>query len=240
MDALLERVLDANGGLARWQNLSTLRARITYGGPFWEFKGQADFAGTEVTEASLQEERIHQVQESTGRTVVFDRQADRVTVTGPDGRIIEELDSPRATFDGYTPDTPWSPAQMAYFRGYATWHYLVEPYIFTWPGVQVHEVEPWTEDGQTWRVLSVTYPDSIDTHNKTQLYYFDDAGLLRRMDYQPDVNGRPPVAHYIRAEGTFDGIVVPTTRHIHHRNDDGTPDLSWAPITLDLSDITFG
>ncbi len=44
---------------------------------------------------------------------------------------------------------------------------------------------------------------------------FDDAGLLRRMDYQPDVNGRTPVAHYIRREGMFDGIVVPTRRHIH-------------------------
>jgi hypothetical protein len=68
---------------------------------------------------------------------------------------------------------------------------------------------------------------------------FDDAGLLRRMDYAPEVNGRPPVAHYIRDEETFDGIVVPTKRHIHHRNEDGTPDLSWIPITLDLSDIDF-
>jgi hypothetical protein len=35
------------------------------------------------------------------------------------------LDNPRATFDGYTPDTTWSLAQTAYFRSYATWHYLV-------------------------------------------------------------------------------------------------------------------
>jgi hypothetical protein len=162
-----------------------------------------------------------------------------VTVTGADGKIVEALDNPRATFDGYTTDTKWSLAQTAYFRSYATWHYLVEPYIFTWPGVEAHEVEPWTENGQTWRVLSVTFPDSIDTHSKTQLYYFDDAGLLRRMDYQPVVNGHEPVAHYIRGEGTFDGIVVPTKRHIHARNEDQTPDLSGVRITLDLSDIRF-
>jgi hypothetical protein len=99
-------------------------------------------------------------------------------------------------------------------------------------------VEPWTENGQTWRVLSVRFSDSIDTHNQTQLYYFDDAGLLRRMDYQPVVTGQP-VAHYIRSEGTFDGIVVPTKRHIHARNQDRTPDLSGVRITLDLSDIRF-
>jgi hypothetical protein len=46
MDALLERVLEAHGGLDPWKKLSTLSARITYGGPFWEFKGHADFVGT--------------------------------------------------------------------------------------------------------------------------------------------------------------------------------------------------
>jgi uncharacterized protein (DUF1330 family) len=128
-----------------------------------------------------------------------------VTATGADGTIIEALDDPRATFAGYTPDAKWSYPQIAYFRSYATWHYLVEPCLFTWPGVEAHEVEPWTENGQTWRGLSVRFPDTIDTHNPTQLYYFDDTGLLRRMDYQPVVNGRAPTAHYIRSEETFDG-----------------------------------
>ncbi|MEZ0071277.1 hypothetical protein [Planotetraspora sp. GP83] len=239
MDALLEKVLEAHGGLDRWKNLSTISARITYGGPFWEFKGHADFAGADTLEANLQEQHSRQVQESTGRTVVFDKKANRITVTGADGEIIEALDDPRASFDGYTPDTRWSLARIAYFRSYATWHYLVEPYVFTWPGVDAHEVEPWTENGQTWRVLSVTFPDSIDTHCETQLYYFDEAGLLRRMDYQPVVNGQTPVAHYIRESRTFDGITVPIKRHIHVRNEDRTPDLSWIPITLDLGEVRF-
>jgi hypothetical protein len=100
-------------------------------------------------------------------------------------------------------------------------------------------VEPWTENGQTWRVLSATFPDSIDVHSATQLYYFDDAGLQRRMDYQPVVNGNRPVAHYIRSEATFDGIVVPTRRYVSRRNEDRTPDLSNVSITLDLSDFKF-
>ncbi|GAA2389990.1 hypothetical protein [Nonomuraea africana] len=239
MDALLERVLDAHGGLDRWKNLSALSARVTYGGPFWEFKGHPDFADTNLVEASLQEQHVRQIQESIGRTVDFDKKADRVIVTGADGAVIDALDRPRTTFDGYTPDTRWSIAQIAYFRAYDTWHHLAEPYVFTWPGVEAHEVEPWTEDGQEWRVLSVTFPGSVDTHSATQLYYFDAAGLLRRMDYEPDVNGRTPVAHYIREEQTFDGIVVPTRRHVHARNEDRTPDLSWTPITLDITDVTF-
>lgn len=39
MDVLLECVLEAHGGLDRWKNVSTFSVRITYGGPFWEFKG---------------------------------------------------------------------------------------------------------------------------------------------------------------------------------------------------------
>ncbi|MFE5144106.1 hypothetical protein ACFRDV_41925 [Streptomyces fagopyri] len=239
MDALLTRVLEAQGGLDRWKSLSAVTARITYGGPFWEFKGHADFAGPEITEAHAQEEYIRQVQELTGRTVVYDRKADRVTVTAADGEILATLDNPRSSFDGFTPETPWSLGQIAYFRSYATWHYLLEPYLFTWAGAEVREIEPWTENEETWRVLGVTFPDSVDAHNKTQKYYFDDAYRLRRMDYQPDVNGRPPVAHYIRSEETFDGITVPTVRHIHSRNEDMTPDLSWIPITLEIGGVSF-
>ncbi|MEU8175200.1 hypothetical protein AB0C14_20160 [Microbispora hainanensis] len=239
MDALLARVMEAHGGLERWKNLSTLTARITAGGPFWEFKGQPGFAGDDLVAVSLQKERIVHRRPEIGRTIVYDREADRVTVTGPDGEVLADLPEPRSTFDGYTRDTPWNVGQTAYFRSYALWHYLAEPYVFTWPGVEAHEVEPWTENGEKWRVLSVTYPPSIHTHNATQLYYYDDSGLLRRMDYQPDVTGRSETAHYIRAHEVVDGIPVPVTRHIHRRNEDGTADLSWAPITIDISDITI-
>jgi hypothetical protein len=233
MDALLARVIDAHGGLDRWKRLTRLTARITYGGPFWEFKGQPDAAGTFLVEASLQEERISHRDEETGRTVAFDLAADRVT--GPGG----VLDHPRSSFAGLTSESKWSPEQIGYFRGYATWHYLVEPYLFSWPGVAAREVEPWTEGDETWRVLRVDFPPEIRTHNATQLYYYDEAGLLRRMDYAPDVNGSTPVAHYIREHQVVDGIPVPSKRHIHLRNDDRTPDLSWVPISVDLADITL-
>jgi hypothetical protein len=65
----------------------------------------------------------------------------------------------------------------------------------------------------------------------------DDAGLL--LDYQPVVNGNRRVAHCIRGEATFAGIVVPIQRYIYRRNEDRTPDLSNVSITLDLSDVTF-
>jgi hypothetical protein len=137
------------------------------------------------------------------------------------------------------PDTKWSFAQIAYVRSYATWHYLVEPYIFTWPGRR--GARGGAVDGERTDVARAQRDvPRLDRHPQP-----DPAVLLqRRRSAAPDglpavVNGQEPVAHYIRSEGTFDGIVVPTKRHIHARNQDRTPDLSGIRITLDLSDIRF-
>jgi hypothetical protein len=237
METLLQNVFDAYGGPDCWHGLTTLTARISYGGPFWELKGRPDFVGTDRVEADLQTQRIRHYQESSGLTLDFDKRADRVTITDADGATVEKLDHPRRTFAGLTAYTGWSRAQTAYFRSYATWHYLVEPYVFSWDGVETFEIAPWEEDGQKWRGFAATFPPSLDTHNRTQLYYFDDQGRLRRMDYQPEILNYFPVAHYISGHQTVDGLLVATQRRVHVRNDDRSADYSWASIMLDLFDI---
>jgi hypothetical protein len=234
MNSLLSTVLQAHGGISRWASLRSLRSEIVYGGPFWSFKGQAGFAGVEIVEADLQQQRISSTSLTTGRVVDYSRERDRVTITAADGTLLESLDHPRASFAGFGPETQWTPAQAAYFRSYATWHYLVEPYIFTWPGVETRELSPWDESGDTWRVLKVNFPASIDTHSDSQLYYFDESSRLRRMDYQPLVNGNSAVAHYITEHTRVDGWDIPTRRNIYLRNGDGTADRSWTPISLEL------
>jgi uncharacterized protein (DUF1330 family) len=61
----------------------------------------------------------------------------------------------------------------------------------------------------------VTFPKTIANHNVEQVFYYDDAFMQRRMDYSPDVTGRPPVAHYTHDHKTFDGFVFPTRRLVH-------------------------
>ena len=53
------------------------------------------------------------------------------------------------------------------------------------------------------------------------------------------MNDFSPTAHYVREETEVDGVTVPTKRHVHIRNQDRSADLSWTPITLDLTDIRF-
>ncbi|MEK8108958.1 hypothetical protein NKG94_37250 [Micromonospora sp. M12] len=94
MGALLAKVIERHGGLGRWNAASTLTTRLTYGGPFWAFKGRPDFDGTELVEADLHREQIRHVEEGTGRVTEYDRDTDRVTVTAADGSLIDELTNP--------------------------------------------------------------------------------------------------------------------------------------------------
>ncbi|MDT7684324.1 MAG: hypothetical protein QOG57_4634 [Pseudonocardiales bacterium] len=77
------------------------------------------------------------------------------------------------------------------------------PFLLTGPDFQSHELEPWQEQGQTWRRLAVTFPDGLATHNRDQTSYFDDTGLLRRHDYNADVFGGAAAANYSDRHRTF-------------------------------------
>ena len=205
-------------------------------------QGQPGFLGDELVVADTQQEKIsltRQDGEQAGRVIEFGNDTRHVRVTGADGVLIAEQTDPRASFAGLDSSSAWDVAQVAYFISYATWHYLTEPFLFADPGVQAEEIAPWAEDGQIWRGLRVTFPEWLATHNRRQLYYFDGTGMQRRMDYQPEVNGFAPTAHYTYAEQTFDGIVVPTQRRIYSRRADRTADRSYTPITLDVSDVKF-
>lgn len=242
MSTLLEFVVAAHGGQQRWDQFTTVTARVQVGGPFWAFKGQPGFLGDELAVAGTRSEKtrfIRQDGHTAGRVIEFDNDARHVRVMDAHGALIAERTDPRASFAGLDSSSPWDVPQAAYFISYATWHYLTAPFLFAYPGVQAQDTQPRAENGQSWRGLAVTFPERLAAHNRTQLYYFDSDGMQRRMDYQPEVNGFAPTAHYTYAEKTFDGIVVPTQRRIYSRREDRTADRSYTPITLDISDVTF-
>lgn len=238
MPSLLESVLEANGA-ARFAAVSTITARVEYGGTFWGIKGHPSFLGTAIVEANAHEQWIRQTNVAGGLQIIFDKSRNRISVMDRNGDVIEELPNPRRTFDGYTQRSVWSVGQTAYFRSYSTWHYLVEPFVFAFPGTTSGEIAPHAEHGERWRGLSVTFPASVDAHNQTQLYYFDDAYRLRRTDLQPEVNDFSPTTQYVHDQVEIDGITLPTKRRVHLRRADRSPDTTRTPVTVDLSDIHF-
>ncbi|MFE1855788.1 hypothetical protein [Streptomyces sp. NPDC059489] len=96
------------------------------------------------------------------------------------------------------------------------------------PGVTSREGEQWTENGEVWHRLEVNFPPTIVTHSAQQTFYFGDDGLLRRLDYNVDVNVGVAVAHYVGAYTEFDGIKVPTRRRVHRRNPDNSASGNWS------------
>jgi hypothetical protein len=241
MDELLARVLDAHGGLKNWDRVTKLTAQLSLGGPFWAARGWPDvYANQTVTLDAHREHITFTPFTAPDSTSVLDVDPERLVIRTSEGQVVEERTAPRASYpaDFDFASTPWDAIQVAYFASAACWNYLTEPFVFTYPGVEAREIEPWDENGETWRRLAVTFPETIANHNAEQAFYYDENFMQRRMDYSPDVTGNPPVAHYTHDPKTFDGFVFPTRRLVHRHDADGIANQDVAGITIDIDTIT--
>lgn len=240
MEALLADALQAHGGLGNWRELTTLTARLSLGGPFWATRGWPGvYDGVTVTLDTRWERIVFDPFTTGDRRSVLEvgpDHSDRIAIETNTGDEIAQRTNPLASYPPFTLTTPWDALQVAYFTSYAVWNYLTTPFLLASPGVRTREIDPWRENGETWRRLAVTFPPSIATHNGQQTFYFDDANLLRRLDYQPVVTGAP-IAHYTDQHQAFDGFVFPTHRRVFRRKPDNTADQQLAVITLDIKEI---
>ncbi|MFF3752377.1 hypothetical protein ACFYYH_18230 [Streptomyces sp. NPDC002018] len=251
MNALLNRVIDANGGLDLWSRISTVTADVSVGGPIWAAKGWSDaLRDLTITVDTRRQYAVITPFTAPGLSVEFDNtrgtaldgvpatgEPERVVLRDEAGRIVEERPDPRAAFTGMLRSTPWDALHLGYFLGYALWNYFTTPILLLRPDVRTWEIEPWHEAGQTWRRLRVLYPSTLATHSLEQTFYFDADGLQRRMDYVNEVMGSALVGHYSGHHHSFDGLVFPTRRRTFRRNPDGTTNLNLPSITIDVHGV---
>lgn len=237
---LLAKVLDAHGGLANWDHVGSITAEIVLGGPFWAMRGWPDAELRQTVSLDTRREHITTAPfPGPGQMSVFDIDPERLAIKTTSGQAIEQRDDPRSSFPPFdVQTTKWDAIQIAYFGSAANWNYLTQPFSLTYPGVEVDELQPCHEAGETWRRLEVTFPPSNANHNADQVFYYDANLMLRRMDYAPEVTGNALVAHYADEPKTFDGFVFPTRRRVHLRGADGIVDKSFALITIDVSRVT--
>jgi hypothetical protein len=152
-----------------------------------------------------------------------------------DGRVLSSRQSPHHKFPGGRRLMWWDDLDFLYFSGYAMWGYLLAPYCFLWNGVEVREVEPWLQGGETWRRLQVTYPPGSHVHSREQVYYFDSSGRLRRNDYTAEVFGSvAKSAHMCAEHKRFDGLVLPTRRRVYGRRSDNKPRPRPTLVRIDI------
>ena len=205
--SLIERVLDAHGGLDRWAAASGLELRYRAGGLAFASK----MRGLRVRpwHARVELGRPHSVLEDfpgPGRRGMLDGGDVRIE----NGGAVERRDDARAAFRSPRRLVRWDDLDLLYFSAYAIWGYATFPFHLTLPGVDVEEA------GE--RHLRVSYPPGWPVHSREQEFHFDERGLLVRNDYTAEViGGWAHAVHLCGEHREFDGLVLPTRRRVHPR-----------------------
>jgi hypothetical protein len=236
MSKLLDQVIEAHGGMARWQRVGKIRATIVSGGGLWGLKGLVQDPNPREMVVSAHEQfaSVAPFGKPDWRTAFS---ADRIAIETTSATVVQERSDPRASFANHSMNTPWDPLHRAYFNGYALWTYLTTPFHMAMPGMQVTEIAPWQEGDESWRGLRVRYPDHIATHSKEQDFYFGDDMLVRRHDYHVDVAGGFAAAQYLHDIVEVDGLRFPTKRRAYARGPELKPLRDLLMVAIDLSNL---
>jgi len=235
---LLMNVLEAHGGLARWNSFSTARVQIVTGGGLWALKGLTQDPAPRQETVSLREQfaSVTHFGRPDWRTSF---RPHRVAIETVDGEVVHERANPRASFYGHTMNTPWDPLHRAYFNGYALWTYVTTPFFMALPGFEVREIDPITEGKEAWRGLRARFPSQYASHSLEQEFYFGSDFLLRRHDYQVEVAGSFLTAQYVDQVVEAQGLKMPTRRRAYIRGPDQKPVRDLLMVAIDLSDFSF-
>lgn len=238
MTDLAEIAIGAHGGMDRFSRFSYLTAKLRQGGILWGLKGKPTILENCHVKVALKHQWVsHWPFAPTQNHSAYT--PGRVAIETPDGKVVEELLHPRDSFEGFEMETHWSNSQVAYFSGYTMWTYLTSPFIVRQPGVVSEEIDPWSENGETWRRLRVRFPAEIATHSAEQTFYFNKDGILVRHDYEVDIQGKNAAARYLSDHVEVRGILLPSKMRIFPRKADNSPAPEPLIVSVDLSDFQF-
>jgi hypothetical protein len=234
---LLEEAIAAHGGAERWSGVEAVALEVRSGGFALASKLKRRAVSHYRADVSAREPRaVFHAYPAPDRRGVFTAEAVRIETS--DGEVVAERRDARARFPGGRRLLWWDDLDLLYFAGYAMWGYVNAPFLFAREGFVTREVEPWREDGETWRRLAVTYPPDVPTHSREQSFYFDERGLLRRNDYTAEPFGRwARAAHLCHDHREFGGIVFPTRRRVYPRRRSGRPAPFPTLVRIDLEDV---
>ena len=213
MTDLLQLALDAHGGLDRWNKVKAIQVAASITGAIWYVKGKPDFLKDVILAVETRTERVTVEFPGQDKRAVFT--PDRIAIETADGSPIEVRDNPEESFEGQQRETPWNDIHVIYFVGEALWTYLNIPFLYTYDGFTSEEISSIQVDGETWRRLKVTFPDSVKSHTKEQISCFGPDGLLRRHDYTVDILGGATGLNYASDYRNVDGIVIPAKRRVY-------------------------
>jgi hypothetical protein len=165
--------------------------------------------------------------------------AGRIAIETLDGTVLSERLNPAGHAEAGTVDAPWDSLDRAYFNGYALWTYLTTPFLFAMPGFSAEEIDPWIEDGESWKRLRVQFPQEIASHSREQDFYFGSDYLLRRHDYRVEASGGFAAAQYVYEPTTVQGITLPIRRRAYMRDKENRAIREKLMVSIDISEVAF-
>jgi hypothetical protein len=207
--ALAQRMIDAHGGMARWERAASIDFDMSGGGLLLLSKGQrGTMDAVRVSVATTGQRTVIAPYPGPGRRGTFDTGS--VLIEDEGGRVVERRDDPRPRFRGLRRQLRWEALDLLYFAGYALWNYVSVPFVLLREGYEL--------DADAGNVLRVTFPPDVHTHCQTQRFVLDDGGRLRRHLYTAEPVG--PWArsvHVAAGHRRFDGLEFPTRRRVYPR-----------------------
>jgi hypothetical protein len=213
MNELLNLAVKAHGGLDRWNKVKAIKVAASITGAIWYVKGKPDVLKNVVLTSETRNERVTVDFPGQNKRAIFD--PNRIVIETADGTLTEARDNPEESFAGQQRETPWNDIHVIYFVGEALWTYLNTPFLYTYEGFSTEEISSIRVEGETWRRLKVTFPDTVKSHTREQISCFGPDGLLRRHDYTVDILGGATGLNYASDYRDVDGIIVPTKRRVY-------------------------
>jgi len=218
MKDLLSLAIEAHGGLERWSRVKAVTVAASVTGETWKVKGRPDYLKDVVFDVETMRQRVTVDFVGQDKRSVFE--PNRVEIRRRDGTFVGAREDPEASLQRQGPLAPWDDLDIAYFSGEALYAYVNTPFLYTYAGFTSEEIAPIRVDGEDWRRLRVTFPDTVKSHTRTQISCFGSDGMLRRHDYVVDILAGTPGLNYASDYREVDGIIFPTTRRVYAYEDD--------------------
>ena len=233
--ALLDDVIDASGGLARWNSLSRFTLHLSVAGTLFSSTGHASEFKDVTAEGSTRTQSVR-FTGITGGEHSGSFQPDAITIESLDGEVLRTWRNPSLAFPAASAPALADELHLVFFCGVAIWNYLTIPFLLAHPDVVLEELSPRSEGTETWRRLRAQFPAHLITLAPEQIFYFDQNALQRRTDH--DLFGMK-VAHHSWAHDNFGGIVVPTLRRVQTLQADGTQIAKPVLMDVEIFDAVF-
>jgi hypothetical protein len=238
MNELLQKAVDAHGGLKRWKEIRSINVAASVTGAIWFVKSQGDYLKNVIMTVDTTKERL--VTDFPGQDKRFIFEHELLVMEKRDGSQLQLRTHPKKSFEGQLRETPWDDLQVAYFHGEALWTYLNTPFLYTQEGFQTEEIASISVDREIWRRLKVTFPDRIKSHTREQISCFGPDGLLRRHDYTVDILGGATGLNYASDYRDVGGIIIPTKRRVYAYEGDYQLVPEPLLVKIDMGEITLG